>query len=77
MPAYFTHGDTHFTLDVTSNWRKVTFSMIDNAQTLHPDAHEGSFLLYSISLGLKVEDTEEREKDGDEHYSNRKPSCCP
>lgn len=51
--------------------------MTDNAHTSHPDAHVGSFLLYSISLGLMVEDAEEREKDGDEHYGNGKPSCCP
>lgn len=51
--------------------------MFDNAQTLHPDAHAGSFLLYSISLDLKVEDAEGREKDGDEHHGNGKQSRHP
>lgn len=48
--------------------------MSDDAQTLHPDVHVGSFLLYSISLDLKVEDAERREKDGVEHYGNGKQS---
>lgn len=67
--------------------------MSDNAQTRHCDVHENSFLLYSISLDLKVEDAEGREKDGVEHYGNGKqlyivpvgshrqclqfPSCLP
>jgi len=33
---------------------EVAFLMFDNAQTLHPDADEGSLLIYSISVGLTV-----------------------
>lgn len=47
--------------------------MSDNAQTLHHDVHLNSFLLYSISLYLKVEDAKGRE-DGVEHYGNGKQS---
>lgn len=48
--------------------------MSDNAQTLHRDVHVSSFLLYSISLDLKVEDAKGREKDGVEHCGNGKQS---
>lgn len=48
--------------------------MSDNAQTLYCDFHVSSFLIYSLSLDLKAENAEEREKDGVEHYSNRKKS---
>lgn len=48
--------------------------MSDNAQTLHCDIHVSSFLLYSLSLDLKVKDTEEREKDAVEHFGNGKQS---
>lgn len=51
--------------------------MFGSTQTLHPYAQVGSFVLYNISLGLKVEDAEGREKDGDEHYSTGKQSHHP
>lgn len=46
--------------------------MSDDAQTPHCDVPESSLLLYSISLDLKVEDAEGREKDGVEHHGNGK-----